>query len=183
MAVTKLSVSVDEEIAQVVRDSAARDGVSVSAWLSEAAANRIRNELLGQALDALGEELGDLTDAETDELVAQVAPVMRALLARAHDDETPVKTTSGVVAQVWREGARQARLAVLLRGVAELPLDPDASRRIGVLLGVCGLADVVDASLVDIARSGDEILTSDTDDLVMLARAARKELVITPVST
>jgi hypothetical protein len=37
--------------------------------------------------------------------------------------------------------------------------------------------------LVDIARSGDEILTSDTDDLVMLARAARKELVITPVST
>lgn len=71
MAVTKLSVSVDEEIAQVVRDSAARDGVSVSAWLSEAAANRIRNELLGQALDALGEELGDLTDAETDELVAQ----------------------------------------------------------------------------------------------------------------
>ena len=68
---TKLSVSVDEEIAQVVRDSAARDGVSVSAWLSEAAANRIRKELLGQALDALGEELGDLTDAETDELVAQ----------------------------------------------------------------------------------------------------------------
>ena len=71
MAVTKLSVSVDEEIAQVVRDSAARDGVSVSAWLSEAAANRIRNELLGQALDALGEELGELTDAETDELIDQ----------------------------------------------------------------------------------------------------------------
>ena len=45
--------------------------MSVSAWLSEAAANRIRHELLGQALDALGEELGDLTDAETDELVAQ----------------------------------------------------------------------------------------------------------------
>ena len=111
------------------------------------------------------------------------APVMRALLARAHDDETPVKTTSGVVAQVWRGGAGQARLAVLLRGVAELPLDPDASRRIGELLGVCGLADVVDASMVDIARSGDEILTSDTDDLVMLARAARKELVIIPEST
>jgi hypothetical protein len=111
------------------------------------------------------------------------APVMSALLARAHGDENPVKTTSGVVARVWRGGTKQARLAVLLRGVAELPLDPDASRRIGVLLGVCGMADVVDASLVDIARSGDEILTSDPDDLVMLARAARKELAITPVST
>ena len=124
-----------------------------------------------------------LLDAGALIAYARGAPGLRALLAREHDDETPVKTTSGVVAQVWWGGARPARLAVLLRGVAELPLDPDASRRIGVLLGVCGLADVVDASLIDSARSGDEILTSDPDALATLASAARKVLVITPVTT
>ena len=42
-------------------------------WDTERAIRRAiaYKELLGQALDALGEELGDLTDAETDELVAQ----------------------------------------------------------------------------------------------------------------
>jgi ADP-dependent phosphofructokinase/glucokinase len=63
MAVTKLSVSVDEHIAQVVRDAAARDGVSVSAWFSEAASDRIRNELLEEALAEFVDHIG-LSEAE-----------------------------------------------------------------------------------------------------------------------
>lgn len=111
------------------------------------------------------------------------SPVVRALLIRARTEETPVRTTCGVVAQVWRGDPRQARLAMLLNGVAQLPIDPDASHRIGVLLGRSSLTDVVDASLVDLAQPGDEILTTDPKDLSALAHSASKGLVITPIST
>ena len=40
--------------------------VSVSAWLSEAAADRLRNELLGVALDTWESEDGSFTEAELD---------------------------------------------------------------------------------------------------------------------
>jgi hypothetical protein len=54
------------ELGEGVRQAAAREGVSVSAWLSEAAADRIRNELLGTALDAWESEDGAFTEAELD---------------------------------------------------------------------------------------------------------------------
>jgi hypothetical protein len=38
----------------------------VSAWLTEAAADRLRNELLGAALDAWEAEGGSFTEAELD---------------------------------------------------------------------------------------------------------------------
>jgi predicted nucleic acid-binding protein len=43
-------------------------------------------------------------------------------------------------------------------------------------------ADVVDATLVELARDGDEIVTGDPDDLLQLARHSGKTLVITPVA-
>lgn len=104
-----------------------------------------------------------------------------ARLERARRDGTPIKTTTGVVAQVWRGGSRQARLGLVLRGVAEAVLDPDAARRIGALLGVAATSDVVDGSIIDIAVDGDEILTSEPSDLRSLANAAGKRLLITPV--
>jgi hypothetical protein len=55
-----------------------RPGISVSAWLSEAAADRIRNELLGAALDAWESEDGAFTEAELDaasRLAVRVRPV------------------------------------------------------------------------------------------------------------
>jgi hypothetical protein len=39
----------------------------VSAWIAEAAADRVRNELLGAALDRWEEEDGPFTEAELDE--------------------------------------------------------------------------------------------------------------------
>lgn len=56
MAVQKLSVSFDEEVGQVVKAAAEREGISVSAWLSEAAESRIRNEYLRHAVQAKIEE-------------------------------------------------------------------------------------------------------------------------------
>jgi hypothetical protein len=39
----------------------------------------------------------------------------------------------------------------------------------------------VDGSLVEAARDGDEILTSDPDDILALATAAKKTLIVTRV--
>ena len=52
---------------------------------------------------------------------------------------------SPVVAQAWR-GPRDARLAIVLAGCREVPLDGKASRRTGELCARASTADVVDAS-------------------------------------
>ena len=100
-------------------------------------------------------------------------------LARRH--HTPVRTTTSVVAQVWRNGTRQARLARLLIGIDERFLSIEASRAVGVLLAAAATADVIDASLIEIANEGDEVMTSDPEDLAHLAEAAGKRLIIRPV--
>lgn len=104
-----------------------------------------------------------------------------ARLLKARFDRVPVRTTTAVVAQVWRDGGRQARLARLVNTTDERPLDQDAARRIGLLLGASGMADVVDASLVDLAVPGDEILTSDPADIIRLVDASGKEVQVTPI--
>lgn len=77
-------------------------------------------------------------------------------------------TSSAVVAQIWRGGNRQARLARLLASdlVTELALDSEASRRIGVLATVPGARDVVDGHVAIIALDRDAVvLTSDPEDI------------------
>ena len=70
MAVEKLSISVDEDVAELVREAAAKEGVTVSAWITNAAQDRLRNLLLGQFLDDLFEEIGEMTDEEEERLIA-----------------------------------------------------------------------------------------------------------------
>ncbi|HYZ08054.1 MAG TPA: hypothetical protein VE709_05555 [Pseudonocardiaceae bacterium] len=81
-------------------------------------------------------------------------------------------THGGVVAQVWRGGGRQALLARLLAGVDVVALNEELGRRAGVLLGRAGSSDVVDAAVVLLARDGDDVLTSDPQDLLVLAEVA-----------
>lgn len=106
---------------------------------------------------------------------------VRAFLEHAQRDGVDVRTTTAVVAQVWRDGARQARLAVLLRGVREVELTRAECRRVGVLLGRCTARDVPDASIVAAALDGDEVLTSDPHGIHTLAQASGKNLIVTPV--
>ena len=60
------------ELGQGVREAAARQGTSVSTWLTEAAADKLRNELLGAALDQWEAEDGSFTQAELDEAASQL---------------------------------------------------------------------------------------------------------------
>jgi hypothetical protein len=86
-------------------------------------------------------------------------------------------THGGIVGQVWRAGgARQARLALALRGIEVRPLGDELGRAAGKLLAAARGSDVVDAALVLLADDDDEILTSDPDDLEPLAAATGKHV-------
>ena len=71
MPVTKLSISVEEELARVVRAAAADEGVSVSAWLTNAASDRIRNRFLGEAITAALEQCPDVDEGALQEIAQQ----------------------------------------------------------------------------------------------------------------
>jgi hypothetical protein len=106
---------------------------------------------------------------------------VRAFLERASRTGVDVRTTVGAVAQVWRNGARQVRLTLLLQGLLEIELTRDRARHVGTLLGRAGRCDVIDGSIVDAAADGDEILTTDPDDLMALAQYSGKNLIVTPM--
>lgn len=80
----------------------------------------------------------------------------------------PVLTSNAVVAQVWRNGARQANLARTLRGVRTEAIDDDCDKAVGSLLGEAGTSDVVDGHVALLAASGDAVLTNDPHDLAHL---------------
>ncbi|WP_433292476.1 hypothetical protein ACQPZQ_04955 [Pseudonocardia sp. CA-142604] len=80
-------------------------------------------------------------------------------------------TMAPVVAQAWRDGARQVHLARALAMIDVVPMDLDVARSAGELLKVACGSDVVDASVALLARPGDQILTSDPGDLDTLVKA------------
>ena len=56
-----------------------------------------------------------------------------------------------------------------------------AAVTIGTLLGRAGRCDVTDGSLIDAAADGDEILTTDPDDIMALAHNSGKNLIVTRI--
>ena len=94
----------------------------------------------------------------------------------------PPRSHGGVIGQVWRgRGPRQARLAEALAAIEVVALDEPLGRAAGALLGRARQHDVIDAALVLLASDGDDILTSDPDDLEPLARALGRHVEIIPV--
>lgn len=106
---------------------------------------------------------------------------MRYQLAAARRLGLEVITTAPVVAQVWRDGSRQALLARLLTATRVDAPDDAAARRAGKLLARTKTSDVVDALLVDLAGSGDIVATSDPHDVRVLLAAAGKHAAIIAV--
>jgi len=82
---------------------------------------------------------------------------------------------AGVLGQAWRDGRRQAILARFVRGleVKVVALDDNLSRACGELLASTNTSDVIDASVVVVARrTRDPIFTTDLEDLARLAPKA-----------
>ena len=90
-------------------------------------------------------------------------------------DAPSVPTT--VLAQSWR-GGPQAQLSRFLAGCEVRPLTEAQARVTGSLLARTRTTDTVDASVVVVARErGDQVLTSDRDDLGPLSAALGRPLV------
>lgn len=96
-----------------------------------------------------------------------------AMLRVLQQQRTPVRTSTGTVAQVWRDGARQVNLARLLTGVSSVSLGLDAAKRAGELLGRSRTRDVCDSHLALLVAAGDTVVTSDPDDLRALLGVRR----------
>jgi len=92
----------------------------------------------------------------------------RALIAHA---EGRIIIPAAALAEVCRDGARQAALAALVKASATTidVLDEQVAKAVGILCGRTGTSDIADASVVLSAqRHRAIVLTSDADDLLRL---------------
>lgn len=93
---------------------------------------------------------------------------MRALCREALAEGAALVVPAGVVAQAYRDGTRQVLLRALLSAATTRvpPLDRALAEAAGTLCGRTGTADIVDASVVLIARrERAPVVTSDVRDL------------------
>jgi hypothetical protein len=100
---------------------------------------------------------------------------MIALLHQALLQGCAFRVPSGVVGQAWRDGRVQVTLARFLRSdeVEIIPLDDHLARSCGELCCAANTSDIIDASVVILARERrDPIVTSDPHDLRRLDAAA-----------
>jgi len=101
---------------------------------------------------------------------------MIALLRLALTQARVFRVPSGVVGQAWRNGRVQVTLARFLRSdeVEIIPLDEQLARSCGELCGASSTSDIIDASVVILARERrDPIVTSDPNDLRRLDPSAQ----------
>jgi predicted nucleic acid-binding protein len=97
---------------------------------------------------------------------------LRVLLDEAEAIGWAIVVPVGPLAQVWRDGARQAVLARFLSATDRVEIvewDTATARATGVLCGRTGTSDVVDASVVLCARERKHrVVTSDPRDFEVL---------------
>ena len=179
-------------------------GTSVSNWLSAAAAQRLRTELLGAAWTS-GKPRTVLSEsgtercgscAEHDPTGGGVTAVLDAgaliaidkrdrkvgaMLRVLQRDAEPVRTSAGAIAQVWRAGRRQANLGRTLPGLDVAALDEVAAKKVGELLGSSGTSDLVDAHVALLVPPRGHALTSDEPDIKALLRTRRVKATVIAV--
>ena len=78
---------------------------------------------------------------------------IHALLGVLQRQREPLVLSALVVAQAWRSGSRQARLARFIKALSIPPItfDLPAARAVGVLQGATGASDVTDGGVVLLA--------------------------------
>ncbi len=102
---------------------------------------------------------------------------MAVLVEEALASRAELAVPAGVLAQAWRGGAGQARIARLLRAsvTSVVALDQRQALRVGARCASTGVTDVIDVSVALCARDrGHAVVTSDPDDL----RAAEPSLML-----
>jgi hypothetical protein len=107
--------------------------------------------------------------------------VIGAMLRLLQRDGVPVRTSAGVVAQVWRSARTQVNLARVLAGLEIAALDEVAGKKVGELLGANKSGDLVDAHVALLVEAGDRVVTSDEPDIKALLRTRRVKATTVPV--
>lgn len=103
--------------------------------------------------------------------IERASSKMTALLERCRDARARILVPAPVLSQVWRDGKKQARLSSFLKlpGVEVVPMDSNYAKASGVLCGLFGTQDPIDACVVVLAKRWEAIaVTSDLDDLTKL---------------
>ena len=93
---------------------------------------------------------------------------MAVIVEEAIASRVELAIPAGVIAQAWRGGSRQVRIARLLRAsvTSIVPLDRRLALRIGARCAATGSTDVVDVSVALCARDrGHPVITSDAGDI------------------
>lgn len=112
-------------------------------------------------------DAGFLISVDRGEDSAQAVLTNRRLQPSLH-------TTHPVLAQVWRDGARQARLAAFVKTLTVHPFDNGPA--VGHLLARSETSDVVDAHLVAVAmRLKHDVLTGDPEDITAVCTHLGRE--------
>jgi hypothetical protein len=95
------------------------------------------------------------------------APRVIELVRYWNEAGTKLVTSAGVVAEVWRGGRdKQAPLSFLLTRTEVVDLTGRVARALGLVLGLAGTSDPIDAHVVMLARERRwPVITSDPDDL------------------
>ena len=137
----------------------------VQVYLPDGLYERVKAEggrlnVSGVLQEALGERLAELErhDALAEALAAHAA----------ESGPFALITHTGIVGQVWRSPARQARLAAALKAFDVRPLTIELAKAAGILLGATRTADVHDGALALLCEPEDVLYTSDVDDLTAL---------------
>ena len=114
--------------------------------------------------------LGVVLDAGVFIALERRDRMMARLVQRFSDERTPLVTSAGVVAQVWRGGDRdQVPIAFLLRRTTVVDLTHAVAKVLGRMLGATRTSDPIDAHIVLLARErGWSVITSDPDDLLAI---------------
>lgn len=93
---------------------------------------------------------------------------MLALLEAARREQAPLSVTAPVIAQAWRDGSRQARLAAFLKlhDLETIEFGAVDARAVGQLATMSRHRDVVDVHVVLSAQErAQTVVTSDPDDI------------------
>jgi len=101
-----------------------------------------------------------------------------AMLRVLQREGVPVLTSAGVVAQVWRDGRRQANLARVLSGVDIAAIDDVSSKKVGELLRQNRTDDLGDGQVALLVQPKDQVLTSDEPHIKALLRTRRVKATI-----
>jgi len=96
---------------------------------------------------------------------------MAVLAEEALAGRAELAVPAGVLAQAWLGGARQARIARLLRAsvTSVVPLDTRMALRVGARCAATRTTDIVDVSVALCASDrGQPVITSDPDDIAAI---------------